>query len=55
MITDTGAIAHWIRLYPPSCGPRFKSQASYLCFFHLLSNLSLCRGKDKNEQNRGQA
>ena len=28
------AIAQWIRLYLPSSGPEFKSQAHHLCNFH---------------------
>ena len=31
------AIAQWICLRLPSCGPGFESQAHHLCFYHLYS------------------
>ena len=48
------AIAQWICLRLPSCGPRFESQAHHLCFYHLYSNfvlhLSLCQEKNDSKQ-----
>ena len=37
------AIAQWIRLHLPSCGPRFKSQAQHLCFLNLYLNCDVKR------------
>ena len=31
----TAAIAPWLRLRLPSCGPRFESRAHHLCFFQF--------------------
>ena len=33
------AIAMWIRLHLPSCGPEFESQAHHFCFLLLHSSL----------------
>ena len=48
------AIAQWICLRQPSCGPGFKSQAFYIYAFHLQSDfvlyLSLFWDKDDSKQ-----
>ena len=43
-----GAIAQWMRLCLPFCGPWFESQARHLCFFQFIFEL-WCE-KDKNKQ-----
>ena len=49
------AIAPWFRLSLPSYGPRFKSQAAYLCFIQFIWLklklwLLLQREKDENKK-----
>ena len=45
------AIAQWIRLRLPSCGPRFRSHAQHLRIIQFVIELR-CE-KDKNKQERG--
>ena len=43
------AIAQWICLHPPSCCPRFESQAHHLSFYQFI--FELCHvEKDENKQ-----
>ena len=44
-IIGGAAVAHWIRLYLPSCHPRFESQAHHLCFYHLWYLCYICHVK----------
>ena len=45
------AIAQWIRLRLPSCGPRFKSHAQHLRIIQFVIELQ-CED-DENKQERG--
>ena len=50
-----GAIAQWMRLCLPFCGPWFESQARHLCFFNLYLNCDVKRTKiNKKKPGLGQ-
>ena len=41
------AVAHWIRLSIPLCGPRFESQAHHLRLFHSRILYYVCHCVEK--------
>ena len=49
------AIAPWLCLRLPSCGPGFESQAHHLCFFMLKLKLYCCWNKKRTKINEKEA
>ena len=47
-----GAIAQWVFLRLPLCGPGFKSEAIHLCFIQLAIKLWCEKNKDKQKEAR---